>query len=120
MAYIDNNFAQDLTLAQMAGHFSYSKDTINRVVKAHLGISPYQYIQHLRIKRAINLLVNTNAMIGEIAASVGYHDFSVFYKAFKKITGQSPNRFRTMGADPRTLPDAFPSDAQSTQRPQQP
>ncbi|MEF9942901.1 MAG: helix-turn-helix transcriptional regulator, partial [Burkholderiaceae bacterium] len=55
---------------------------------------PMTYLERWRITRAANLLLDTNDPLGWIAEAVGYASDSVFGKAFKRVTGQAPGRYR--------------------------
>jgi AraC-like DNA-binding protein len=62
--------------------FHYSKNYIIRIFNKELGVSPIQYINHEKIKRAMYLLETTSKPIGEIAIECGYSDYPYFYKKF--------------------------------------
>ena len=64
------------------------------------GNSWAQHVMQLRIRYAQKLLVETNRTIESIAFETGYEELSGFYRAFKKIAGQSPKQFREL---PRNL-----------------
>jgi AraC-like DNA-binding protein len=63
-------------------------------MKRYSGITPYQYIQQIRIEKAKELLANTDYKLSFIAKEVGYHDLTVFYKAFRKTAGIAPGKWR--------------------------
>lgn len=48
----------------------------------------------MRRSLALELLCQTRASIGEIAAQCGFQEPSAFHRAFKKWTGESPGRYR--------------------------
>ena len=53
-----------------------------------------EYLNEVRIKRSRELLKDTDMEILDIALFVGYEDQSYFTKVFKKITGNTPRKFR--------------------------
>ena len=59
------------------------------------GITIYKYLKELRMKRAAELLQQTDLSIGEIAAAVGYHGDGHFQKAFRDVHGVTPHSLRT-------------------------
>ena len=61
-----------------------------------MGLSPGQYLLHLRIRTATRLLENPGLSIGDISRSVGYADQFTFSKIYKKMTGYSPLQKRKM------------------------
>lgn len=58
------------------------------------GLTPQQYIIHIKINRAKGLLVDTEMSIAEIADIVGFQNAFYFSRVFKKITGDSPKVWR--------------------------
>ena len=98
--YIDSNYASPLALEDIAGHFGYSQDHITRLFKKELGITPHKYLTEVRIRQAVWLLQNTDIAVERISAAVGFSDFSVFWRAFKKKYALSPREIRHSGGSP--------------------
>lgn len=57
-------------------------------------VSPVEYIQNLRVKKAKELLLNSNFTILQISQMVGYEHTSSFTKVFKNLEKISPVEFR--------------------------
>jgi len=68
-----------------------SRSQINRKLKAIVNQSPQQFIESVRLQRAIELLKKDTATIAEIAYQVGYEDPGYFTKVFKKHFGILPS-----------------------------
>lgn len=66
---------------------------LRRFVKA-TGYKPTQYLQHLRVQKACELIESNAGSFEKIATEVGYEDISAFRKTFIKITGQTPKEFK--------------------------
>ena len=60
----------------------------------YLEISPKEYLERYRIRKASALLRTTDLTVGSIATSVGYDNGLYFSKAFRRMTGQSPTECR--------------------------
>lgn len=60
------------------------------------GMTVHQYILHKRIEYALNILRNDRYSIKETAYACGFQDISVFNRAFKKITGESPSEWKKL------------------------
>lgn len=60
----------------------------------HIGIPPVQYLQNVRMNKAIQLLQHTSFSETDIALSVDYLDLVPFTRAFTKQYGQPPRRSR--------------------------
>ena len=70
--------------------------------KNETGTTVRDYILNIRIKKAKELMKDNNYKIIDIAIAVGYQDASHFNRAFKNITGMSPNRYRQLLEDNET------------------
>lgn len=64
------------------------------IFKEAYGMTPKAYMDSLRLNEAKRLLVQTDAKIIDIAASVGFGGLSTFNRFFKERTGYSPNMYR--------------------------
>ena len=93
-AYITENFSQSITLDSLAERFSYSKDHIIRVFKSVYKITPHQYLLQCRVCYAKLLLSAERLSVSEIAAECGFADPSAFHRAFLKLEGVSPSRYK--------------------------
>lgn len=82
-----------LTVERGAELCGFEKRSLARKLKSK-GTTMAKLIASIRQERAENELTNTNRKIGEIAQSVGFKDPTVFSRAFKNWTGQSPQKFR--------------------------
>lgn len=92
---IHKSYNKNLTLSSMAEEVNYSLPYISKIFKERTGVTFSKYLQKVRINEACRLLANTNEKIWSISKLVGYEDVDFFCKTFKKITGTSPNTFRT-------------------------
>lgn len=92
--YVEKNIKNISSLSDICKEFHYSKNYVIRIFKKDLGASPFQYINGLKIKRAMYLLETTSKPITEIAEECGYSDYPYFYKRFVKSVGMSPQRWR--------------------------
>lgn len=87
-----NNMADQEQLAKELG---VSKYHFLRIFSAFVGMTPGEYVSRLRIEKAVSLLRQTDWSIEEVASAVGYSSGSYFIKVFRKLTGQTPARFRS-------------------------
>ncbi|MBQ8849803.1 MAG: helix-turn-helix transcriptional regulator [Clostridia bacterium] len=88
--FIDSQYNSQVSLSDIAKKFGYTEEYILRIFKKHYGTSPHQYLIKLRMEHAMWLLENTDISVEQTALSVGYTDFSAFYRSFKKTYGTSP------------------------------
>lgn len=91
--YVEQNLSEKLSLKDIAEKYNYSVTYISKLFKNVTGSSLVSYIIEKRIARARQLMYE-DLEITEIAERVGYHNYSNFYKAFKKAVGISPEEYR--------------------------
>lgn len=94
IAYIDNNFTNNISPEDFAKISNYSYSRFRHMFKHAVGVSPKQYILNKRIELAKNLLTSTKISITSIAYSCGFTSSSIFTKQFIKNTDITPSRYR--------------------------
>ncbi len=92
--YLQENYAQGLTLQVLAGEFGLNESYISSLIKKQTGKGFSEHLTEIRIQKAQELLRTTNDRIETIAASVGYPDYYYFTKVYKRMTGISPAAYR--------------------------
>lgn len=91
--YINKNFQKKITLDLLQDLFFINKYYLSHFFKKSTGFTVLEYITYKRIMMAKELLEN-NIPVLEVAAAVGFSDYSNFYKSFKKIVGMSPQKYK--------------------------
>lgn len=94
--FIHFNYAEPITVQEMAGLLSLNRSYLYRIFKEETGLSPIEYLNGYRIDRARQLLVETNIPVGQISVSTGFSTFSSFSRFFRLKYGVSPSTFRKM------------------------
>jgi two-component system, response regulator YesN len=94
-AYIDANYADpEMSLGQAAAQVLLSPTYFSAVFRREVGETFIDYLTHVRIRKAIELLRSTSLTSSEIAYRIGYQNPRYFYSVFRKVVGQPPNEFR--------------------------
>jgi signal transduction histidine kinase/ligand-binding sensor domain-containing protein/DNA-binding response OmpR family regulator len=83
-----------LNAAFLEKEFCMSKMQLYRKLKILTGMTPGEFIKHLRLKHASDLLVNTNHTVSEIFFRSGFNNQSYFFREFKKRYNCAPNEYR--------------------------
>lgn len=94
IAYMQGHYAEQLTVAGLAGRFHFSPDYLTRRIKQTTGMTPSALMIQHRMNKAKHLLVHTNASVQQIGRDSGFNDIAVFSRLFKKHAGQSPAHYR--------------------------
>ena len=95
LRYIDLHLDAPLTLTELSAQACFSPFHFARQFSALFGISVYQYLQLLRMKRAAyQLAFRAEQSITDIAFAAGYQNAESFSRAFRQLTGQTPSAFR--------------------------
>lgn len=88
------NFTDNDCVISVAEKLGYSVSHIRYVFKNQSGKSLYEFIFGLKLKKAENLLKNSNFSVTLVASLVGFNDSNHFSTAFKKAYGVSPKKYR--------------------------
>jgi len=89
--YQDSN----ITMKGLAEHLGVSSVTLSVEFKNEMDITPFSYLNNLRIEKAKEMLLNTDMLVKEVRCAVGFCDERVFERRFKKNTGMTPGQYRS-------------------------
>jgi YesN/AraC family two-component response regulator len=94
--YIEENYAEKISLKSIAGLFYLNASYLSSLFKQRTGVNLNKYVETIRIDRAKILLTSLeDATVNDIASMIGYADPNYFTKAFKKRTGMTPVEYKT-------------------------
>jgi len=94
--FIQDNLNQPLSIDELAAQVQVSPTHFRRLFKKATGMSTHQFITHMRMKKARELLISTDVPLIHIAESMGFSSQSHFTSSFKKVHAVSPARYRLM------------------------
>ena len=92
--WLQVHYAETPTVTALAARAKVGERTFLRRFRHATGLTPTEYLQHLRIEKAREALELSTQAISEIAWMVGYHDEGAFRKIFRRITGLPPGGYR--------------------------
>ena len=93
-----------LRVSALAEEFNLAADNFSKSFKEATGLSPMDYYQHRRLRKACSSLLSTNRTVTEIADALGYCDAAHFSHLFKRNLGATPSEYRqNFGAPGRAL-----------------
>ena len=94
MDYITENYCKKIYIEKLSDMIGVSADYFTKMFKDSIGKTPIEYINGLRINRAMQLLSETELPMAEIAESTGFCNPNYFHKIFKQYMETSPLVFR--------------------------
>ena len=92
--YIAENFHQKISLDELSEFVGINKYYLIRLFKQKTGLSPIDYLIHVRLQEGERLLSQTDITISEISDMVGFHSPSHFSKTFKESNHCTPSQYR--------------------------
>jgi len=98
MQLIEERGEAVFTVTDLAQRLGVSRERLARVFRQRLNLSPHQLIQEQKIRHACFLLKDTNLPIKQIAAHLGYTDYTNFIRAFRQVMQMTPHEFALRGS----------------------
>lgn len=92
--FIEDHYAQQITLSDVAAAAAYSRCHFSRLFKEQLGVCFVSYLSRVRIRHAADLLARSDMTVTEVALEVGFNDLSHFERVFRATQGESPTKYR--------------------------
>lgn len=90
LKYIENNLSQKLSLAQVSDHIHLTKEYTAFLFKKEMNKTLTDYINERKMIAAKNMIANGSGSLKDIAADLGFENYSYFSKLFKKYHGTAP------------------------------
>ena len=82
-----------MTVSELAGLCYFSEYHFMRFFKKHMNMTCMEYLNNLRLEKAVELFEQGNTSILDVSLSVGFHNLSYFHRAFKKKYHMTPGEF---------------------------
>lgn len=93
LSYINENLSRELSVDALADQVYLSRYHFMRLFKAQTGSTVHAYVRQKRLLSAARL-IREGVPAGQAAAACGFHDYSVFSRAFRETFGLSPSRLK--------------------------
>ena len=91
--YIQENYMNKITMKELSEVFSYSETLLNKRFKDGCGTTFNDYLNKVRIQKAIDAMQDESRYVYDIATDCGFKDYKYFTIVFKKYIGCSPKEF---------------------------
>ncbi|HOO71710.1 MAG TPA: AraC family transcriptional regulator [Spirochaetota bacterium] len=97
--YLDSNYRREYNRIELAKQFNIHDNYMVQLFKKVTGTTISNYINTQRIRAAMQLIENGESRIIDIAYHIGFDSLTHFYRLFKKMTGMTPNEYRSRNRD---------------------
>lgn len=96
LKYIEQNYANDITLEKLADIAGYSPYHFSRIFKKYSSTTFINFLNRRRIKAAELLLLESGSSITDVAMQVGFVSLTTFNRVFKNINGCTPSEYKKL------------------------
>jgi AraC-like DNA-binding protein len=92
--WMKRNYTKQVNLEELHQEIGVSYSHLTRQFCKEQGISPVQFLTHIRLEQGMKLLLGTNLSIDEIAEACGFSSANYFIKVYKKVLHTTPGEYR--------------------------
>ena len=92
--YISEHYAEKIYVEKLADIIMVSPDYFTKMFKDSIGKTPVDYINGIRVNRSMQLLIDSDKSIAQIAEEIGFCNANYFHKIFKQYMEMSPLAYR--------------------------
>ena len=96
MTYINSHYMEDLSLEDVSGFAGFSRYYFSRSFKKHTGRSFKDYLIQKRLQVAMDLLIQTNMQMKDVAQESGFGSVATFNRVFRENKGCTPTQYRAI------------------------
>jgi AraC-like DNA-binding protein/mannose-6-phosphate isomerase-like protein (cupin superfamily) len=96
LKYINEHYSEELNVEDTAKNFALSQSYFSYLFKSITSNTFTEYVNSIRISKAMELLKNTDGKVLDICYDVGFNNVNHFNRVFRQQTGVSPRDFRKM------------------------
>ena len=96
MEYLENHYNETVTLSDVARMVYLSPAYVSTLISSETGKTFIDILNGIRVRKAIELIKNSNQKYYLIAEQVGFKEPQYFSIVFKKYTGMSPSEYKQL------------------------
>jgi len=94
ISYIDEHYGEKIYIETLSDMITVSPDYFTKMFKDSIGKTPIDYINGIRINKALEMLSRSDIPVNEIAEKIGFSNPNYFHKIFKQYMDTSPLAYR--------------------------
>jgi len=103
LEYMERHLHENISIRDLAALTGWTHEYFTRMFVRAKGVPPRQYLLGRRLERACGMLRLQSLSVKEIAYACGFQSEQYFSRAFAKMIGISPSKYRELNQDPRLL-----------------
>ncbi len=92
--YIHNNYAQNISLNTLADRLNMNPSYLSRYISTHLGMSFRDYVNNLRLEKAVNLLTTTDMSKLDVCIATGFSDYRYLNNSIQRLYNCTPDELK--------------------------
>ena len=96
ITYIAEHYKEKIYIETLSDMITVSPDYFTKMFKDSIGRTPIDYINGLRINRAMQMLATTDISVNDISDGLGFSNSNYFHKIFKQYMDTSPAAYRKL------------------------
>ena len=94
VAYVDQNYTQNMALEKLSEHFYVSKGYLNQLFRRATGYTVKEYVRNRRVAH-VQMLLSEGVPPAQAALRSGFGDYTTFYRSYVRLTGHAPTTERS-------------------------
>ncbi len=94
LVYLQQNYLNSLSIETLSRHFGYNRDYLSKFFNSYLGCGFNSYINALRSRHAVQLIINGKLDLTDIAFMSGFGNYRTFNRAFLQSYGITPSEYK--------------------------
>lgn len=103
LEFLERNYSHDIDFDVLAKKLGMSRRTFFRHFRVAAGTSPLVYLNSIRLRKAFELITQTDMPLATIALECGFGDCFLMSRSFKKLTGITPSALRKRSISGKTV-----------------
>ncbi len=94
VSYFEEHLADRVTEKSIAAIASFEETSFSKLFRKRIGLTFREFTEALRISRAIEMMLESDQTLTQIAFAVGFGSLTTFTKAFRRQIGAAPSIYR--------------------------
>lgn len=92
--FMEQHYPYHLGIGDVAAHVGIDRTYLYRLFRESYGVSPSEYVNRLRLEKAVELMGDARLSLNSVALAAGFYDYSYFFKQFCKAYCVTPGEYR--------------------------